>query len=187
MLYGTDLDFAYPGLYPPSELLGDAHGGGGGGGGGNGGGMPMPKVQSRGSQGPAKTNSRIIETVEQAPSQAQAQQQQQMAMAAQQPQQIAIPNHVHAAALAAAQKQYYAVEADASYLEKLSQKRRDVWKLLLYAFIILTALSIHGLMKQAIKFVTKQYDLSIRNTWLLRGAYPLLIIFLMWNIKAIAL
>lgn len=184
MLYGTDLDFAYPGLYPPSELLGD-HGSGNGNGNGS---VPMPKVQSRTNQGPAKSNSRIIETVEQAQQTQQAQQQQaqQVAMHSQQPQ-IAIPNHVHAAALAAAQKQYYAVEADASYLEKLSQKRRDVWKLLLYSFIILTALSIHGLMKQAIKFVSKQYDLSVRNTWLLRGAYPLLIIFFMWNIKAIAL
>lgn len=175
MLYGTDLDFAYPGMYGPST--------------GTSGMMetsaavavPVPKVQTRTQSGmPAKSNSRIIEAVDQqVPVVSQAQQsssqQQQQAVyvpqVQQQQQRVYVPSYAD----------------DASYMEKLSHKRRDLWKLLLYAFIILTALSIHMVTKQAIKFIIREYDLSIRNTWLLRTAYPLLVIFLMWNIKAVAL
>lgn len=174
MLSGTDIDFAYPGAYPSSasylevstnDSAGEY--------------PPPPKVQSR-TATVQSVSAPVVQQQQPIPKQTHVVDSK-----------AAVSNAIYMPQLPPASQQapayYFQGQEDPSYVDKLMQKRRDLWKLLLYAFIILTALSVHTLAKQTIKFVIKQYDLSTRNTWLVRLAYPVIVVFFMWNIKAVAL
>lgn len=68
-----------------------------------------------------------------------------------------------------------------SYVERMMRKRKDVIKMFSIALIILLALSIHNLVKSAMKHVIKQYDLPKTKQLMLRLGYPLVVLFFMWN------
>lgn len=107
----------------------------------------------------------------QLPPQMQMQQMQQMQMP------LYAPSQSHS-------QSHYMYSASDSYWDRLMNKRKDVMKLIMFSLIVVLALGIHAVLKASLKILIKKYDGHPRNEWLLRAGYPLLIIFIMWNIKA---
>ena len=71
-----------------------------------------------------------------------------------------------------------------SYWDKLSQRKKDVWKFLQSGFIILFAISVHFLIDFLLKYYLQNNDVSFERELLLRILYPIVVVFIAWNIIA---
>ena len=71
-----------------------------------------------------------------------------------------------------------------SYFDKLFSKKRELWKALQIALIIILALSLHVLIDYYMKMYFSNNALSFERDLLIRLLYPIGIIFLLWNSKA---
>lgn len=78
------------------------------------------------------------------------------------------------------------VESQPSYIDKLFAKKKEVWKFLQLALIVVLALSLHHLIEHYLKYYINNTDLSFERELFIRLLYPLAIIFLMWNFKVFA-
>jgi len=81
------------------------------------------------------------------------------------------------------QKQPQQQHTSPTYTEKMGYKRRDMLKVVTYALMILLALSLYSVIEMVIKETVVSYDLGYKQEVGLRGVYPLLLLFLLWNIK----
>lgn len=71
-----------------------------------------------------------------------------------------------------------------SLFDAMWAKRRDLIKLLSYSLLIVIAFSFHSVMEHIIKTYIAENDLTSRNEVLLRFAYPIVMVLLVWFIKA---
>ena len=78
-------------------------------------------------------------------------------------------------------------ETENGYFEKMGSKKRDITKLFLMACIILLALSMHSLCEFYIQQLIQDHHLSFRQKLVTRIIYPIMVMLLLWNTKAIFL
>jgi hypothetical protein len=72
----------------------------------------------------------------------------------------------------------------ASYYDRLMSHKRDLTKLLLLALVVTVGLALHGVGKFLVKHYLSLHELTFNQELLLRAAYPCIVIFVVWNIKA---
>lgn len=70
-----------------------------------------------------------------------------------------------------------------SYMDRLWSHKRDISKLLLLALTVSVALAIHGVGKFLLKTYLTAHELTFNQEVMLRSAYPLVILFFVWNLK----
>ncbi len=70
-----------------------------------------------------------------------------------------------------------------SYLDKMLSKKKDVMKLLLFALVILLAISIHYVVDVYIRRFIDENVLSSGKEFAFRILYPFLILLILWNMK----
>jgi len=72
-----------------------------------------------------------------------------------------------------------------SYFDKLASKSKDLVKLIQFALIVVLALSIHAIIKHYLKEYLSANDFSTEREVGMRLLYPLAVVFILWNIKAL--
>jgi len=77
-------------------------------------------------------------------------------------------------------------QSNASYIDQLASKKRDVAKLILMALVILLALGTHDLLAFAIKNYVIDQKLSYRQEIGARLLYPILVLVILWNLKTVS-
>ena len=70
-----------------------------------------------------------------------------------------------------------------SYTDRLWSHKRDISKLLLLALTVTVALAIHGVGKFVVKQYLEAHDFTFNQEVMLRIAYPLVVLFFVWNLK----
>lgn len=75
------------------------------------------------------------------------------------------------------------VESQPTYVDKLFSKKKEIWKFLQLALIVVLGLAIHNIVKYYMKYYISNNDLSTEREFFLRLLYPLAIIFVLWNLK----
>lgn len=70
-----------------------------------------------------------------------------------------------------------------SYFDKLSNKKRDLARLIQFALIIVLGLSIHYMINHYMSAYIANNDMSPERQFFLRLLYPVAIIFILWNLK----
>jgi hypothetical protein len=70
-----------------------------------------------------------------------------------------------------------------SILDRFSLKRREVLKLLTFAFVIVIALGIHSVCDVFLKRYISGNDFPESKEYLIRAAYPVLAFAVMWSLK----
>ena len=73
------------------------------------------------------------------------------------------------------------------YFDKLFGKKRDFFKFIQLALIIVLGLSTHFIIKYYLQSYLNQSDMSPERQVILRLLYPLSILFILWNMKAFVL
>ena len=73
---------------------------------------------------------------------------------------------------------------EVGYFDMLGSKKRDMLKLVIMAMMILLALSLHSLVSFWLKEYLATNDFSFRQEIGIRLLYPLLVLFILWNLKA---
>jgi hypothetical protein len=81
------------------------------------------------------------------------------------------------------QRAVYEQQKNNSYIGKMMSKKRDIMKLVVLAFIVLMALSIHHVAAHYIGQYLEDNALSAGKEFLFRILYPCLVLFALWNIK----
>lgn len=71
-----------------------------------------------------------------------------------------------------------------SYTDKMASKKRDMLKIITLAFLVVVALAIHSCADFWIKDTAAAFELSYRQELGIRVLYPLIFLFLIWNIKS---
>jgi hypothetical protein len=69
------------------------------------------------------------------------------------------------------------------YLGQMESKRREMIKIVTYSLMILLALVTYTATDVVVKEIVASYDFSFKQELMLRLAYPVLIFFLIWNVK----
>lgn len=72
-----------------------------------------------------------------------------------------------------------------SYFDAMVNKKRDVLKMVSFAVIILLAISIHTVADFSLKEIIMSNDFTFKQEVGVRLVYPLAVVFLLWNIKAL--
>jgi hypothetical protein len=67
------------------------------------------------------------------------------------------------------------------YIDKLMSKRRDILKMIMFCLVILLALSSHMVIKHYYRSFLDTTDLTPTKEFFVRIAYPLVILFALWN------
>ena len=73
--------------------------------------------------------------------------------------------------------------AQPGYVDKMWTKKRDVLRLVMFTFVFMLALSFHWVAKHYLKAHLEANLLSPGKEFLLRAAYPLAILFIVWNLR----
>lgn len=110
--------------------------------------------------------------------QAYLQQQYRIAQAQQQAQQ-------QAAASSRSHRQEGFTNDQGGYIESLGSKKKDMLKLIIMSVMILLALSIHSFVMFWMKEFIASSDFSFRQEIGTRILYPIIVLFLLWNLKTI--
>lgn len=82
------------------------------------------------------------------------------------------------------QKEMFEMNKNNNYVDKLLSKKRDIIKLLTISFVVLFAISAHYFFEYYLRRYLEENALSSGKELLVRIAYPILVLFLLWNIKA---
>lgn len=77
----------------------------------------------------------------------------------------------------------YLEQQRVGYFDKLISRRRDLLKLVMFCLIIILALSIHGTVKHYYRVFFDTNVMTGGKELLIRIAYPLAILFAMWNTR----
>lgn len=70
------------------------------------------------------------------------------------------------------------------YFDVLASRRRDLIKLVILAMVVVLGISIHSLMNFAINEWIVIYKMNLKKESILRGVYPIVVLFMIWNLKA---
>ena len=70
-----------------------------------------------------------------------------------------------------------------NYLDKMSNKKREMLKVVSYAFMVLLALAIYTIIELILKNFVVTSDLSFKQEVGARLAYPLVLLLILWNLK----
>jgi hypothetical protein len=70
-----------------------------------------------------------------------------------------------------------------SYFDKLSNKKKDLGRLIQFALIVVLGLSIHYMIYHYLSSYITQHDMSAERQFVIRLLYPLAVIFVLWNLK----
>jgi hypothetical protein len=73
---------------------------------------------------------------------------------------------------------------EGGYLDMLGSKKKDMLKLIIIAVMILLAMSIHSFVTFWLKEYIVSSELSFRQELGVRLLYPVLVLFVLWNLKA---
>ena len=73
-----------------------------------------------------------------------------------------------------------------SYFDQLGNKRKEILKVVGYALMILFALTLYTGIDFWLKDLVEKNDLSFKQELGIRMAYPLLVLFVLWNFKLLA-
>lgn len=85
---------------------------------------------------------------------------------------------------AAAAQPYRSMEnTDPSYFDKLFSKKRDVLKVIMFAMMILLAISFHTFVDFWLKDFVTAYELTYKQELGVRFLYPVLVVIVLWNLK----
>ncbi len=69
------------------------------------------------------------------------------------------------------------------YIDKLIVKKRDLLKIIIFALMILLAISIHTAVDYWLKDIATAYQLTYKQELGVRVLYPIVILILLWNLK----
>jgi hypothetical protein len=81
------------------------------------------------------------------------------------------------------QRMYYEQKYSTGYIDKLMSKKKEVYKFLSFALIVLLALSVHYMIKHYYKVYFEANVLSPTKDFLMRVVYPVSVLVVMWNIR----
>jgi hypothetical protein len=70
------------------------------------------------------------------------------------------------------------------YFDKLLAKKKDVTKLIVFSLVVILALSLHDVVSFYIKQYLDEAALTSLKEFCVRILYPILILFVLWNIRA---
>ena len=73
--------------------------------------------------------------------------------------------------------------SNVGYFDKLMARRKELLKFLLFSLIILLALSIHTQIKHYYKAFFQSHVLTPGKEFGIRMVYPLVVIFILWNLR----
>ena len=110
-------------------------------------------------------------------------QQQQMQQMQQQQQQPQKPSQNQKKIIVNQETEVHYRPSSPSYLDQLGSKRKEVIKVIGYALMILFALTLYTGIDFWLKDLIEVHDLSFKQELGIRMAYPLLVLFVMWNFK----
>lgn len=102
----------------------------------------------------------------------------------------AILRQAYAMANAKQQQQKPAVAVESysneggGYFDMLGSKKKDMLKLIIIAVMILLAMSVHSFTSFWLKEFITSSELSFRQELGVRLLYPIVVLFLLWNLKA---
>lgn len=85
------------------------------------------------------------------------------------------------------EKETFKASEDDSYLDKLWSKKRDITKLLVFTCIVLIALSLHSFIEFYMKHLFQTSIFSFKQQAMVKAAYPVTVLILLWNMKAFLL
>lgn len=71
------------------------------------------------------------------------------------------------------------------YIDKLMNKKKELGRMLQYALIIALGLSIHFLVDEYIKYYIANNDVSVERQVIIKILYPISLVFILWNLKAL--
>ena len=77
------------------------------------------------------------------------------------------------------------VDAEPGYFEKMGLRRRDVMKLVVLAVMVTLGISLHWLGSHYVGEWIESSDFDAKQRLAIRVAYPALIVFVLWNLKAL--
>lgn len=80
-------------------------------------------------------------------------------------------------------QQYAPPRYGPSYLEQLWSSRREMTKLFMLAMVVTIGLAVHGCGKHVLKYVMADQVWTFNQELMIRGAYPLLVLFVAWNLR----
>jgi hypothetical protein len=69
------------------------------------------------------------------------------------------------------------------YFDKLMSKKKDILRMLMFACVVLLALSVHTVVKH---YYRAFFDNNVLTTWrefALRMIYPIAVVFALWNVR----
>lgn len=75
-------------------------------------------------------------------------------------------------------------EPTQSYFEVLGSKKRDIMKLIILSMMVLLAISIHSFVMFLIKEGLASSEMSFKQEIGIRLLYPIVVLFILWNLKA---
>lgn len=84
----------------------------------------------------------------------------------------------------ASNKSADANDMSTGYFDVLGSKKKDMLKLVVLSMMILLALSLHSLVSFCMKDFIAASDITFRQEVGIRALYPLIVLFLLWNLKA---
>lgn len=76
------------------------------------------------------------------------------------------------------------VDSEPGYFERMGWRRRDVMKLIVLAVMVTLGISLHWVGSHYITEWIESSDFDAKQRLAIRAAYPAIIIFVLWNLKA---
>ncbi len=83
------------------------------------------------------------------------------------------------------QPMYVMEAARPSYWDQLRATRREMSKLVVLALAVTLGLAVHHACKHYIKYFFATHDMTLPQETAVHVTYPLLLLFLLWNVKAV--
>lgn len=75
-------------------------------------------------------------------------------------------------------------DAEPGYFERLGLRKRDVFKLVVLAFMVTLGISVHWISSHYVNEWLESSDFDYKQRLAIRMAYPAAILFVIWNLKA---
>ena len=70
------------------------------------------------------------------------------------------------------------------YLDILFTRKRDIMKLVILSMVIVLGISVHSFIDFALNESIVIYKMNFKKEVILRAIYPIVLFFIMWNLKA---
>jgi hypothetical protein len=76
------------------------------------------------------------------------------------------------------------VESDLGYFERMGLRRRDLMKMVILSVMVTLGISLHWFGSHYVSEWIESSDFNAKQRFAIRAAYPALVFFLLWNLKA---